>query len=77
MQRNAQLSGRFVYQVDGLVGQLPVGDITVRELGRSAQSAVGIADLVVRFIAGTQAKQHLYCRFHVGLVDKDGSKPAL
>ncbi len=53
----AQLRGGFVHQVDGLVGQEPVGDVAVRQLSGGDQRAVLDADAVVQLVALAQAAQ--------------------
>ena len=45
---------RLVDQVDGFVGQKPVGDIACREFHRGLERLVGDSDLMVRLIAVTQ-----------------------
>ena len=39
-KRHAQSGAGFVHQVDGLVGQVAVGDVAMRELGRGHQRRV-------------------------------------
>ncbi len=48
---DAQPAGRFVHQVDGLVGQEPVGDVAVGEHGRRDERRVLDAHAVVHFVA--------------------------
>ena len=52
----AQAGGGFVDQVDGLVGQVPVGDIAVREGGGGNDGRVGDAHAVMDFVALFQAR---------------------
>ncbi|MNF70775.1 hypothetical protein D3C84_526990 [compost metagenome] len=54
---HADAAGGFVDQVDGLVRQLPVGDVAVRQLGRRDDGAVGDGYPVVHLIALLQAAQ--------------------
>ena len=53
----AQLGGRFVHQVDGLVRQEAVGDVAVGKLRRGDQRGVLDAHAVVQFVALAQAAQ--------------------
>jgi hypothetical protein len=50
-------AGRFVDQVDRLVGQEAVGDVAVRQLGRRDQRRVLDLDAVMRLVARLQAAQ--------------------
>jgi hypothetical protein len=54
---HAQLRGRLVDQVDGLVGQEALGDVAVRERGGGDQRAVLDADAVVHLVALLQSTQ--------------------
>ena len=51
---DAQLAGRLVDQVDGLVRQVPVGDIALAQLGRRFQGLIGDLYLVMGFVPGPQ-----------------------
>ena len=48
---------RLVDQVDGLVGQVAVGDVAVREFRRRDDRRIGDLDAVVNFVALLQAAQ--------------------
>lgn len=54
---HADAAGGLVDQVDGLVRQLPIGDVAVRQLGRGDDRAVGDAHPVVHFIAFLEATE--------------------
>ena len=49
---------RLVDQVDRLVGQEPVGDVTVRQRCRRDQGAVGDAHAMVRFVLVLEPAQN-------------------
>src|SRR6056297_1670253 len=63
-------AGRLVHQVDGLVGQLPVGDVAMRQRGRGDQRRVGDVDAVVDFVAFLQPAKNRDGVFHAGLADQ-------
>ena len=48
---DAQAAGRFVHEVDGLVGQEAIGDVAVGQLRRAHDGAVGDAHAVAHLIA--------------------------
>ena len=54
---HADARGRLVDQVDGLVGQLAVGDVAVRERGRGDDGGIGDLDLVMDGVALLEAAQ--------------------
>ena len=56
---DAQPRGGLVDQVDRLVGQVPVLDVAVGELGRGLERVVGDRDAVVRLVAVAQPAQDL------------------
>ena len=74
---DAGTRGGLVDQVDGLVGQEPVGDVARRQLGRGLQRLVGDADAVVLLVAVAQALEHLDGLLRRGLVDLDLLEAAL
>ena len=67
---HADTTGRLVDQVDGLVRQLAISDVTVRQLGRSDDRAIGNGDLVVHFVALFQATQNGDGVFFRRLIDQ-------
>ena len=73
---DAQRSGRFVDQVDGLVGEKAVGDVAVRERGRGHDGRVFDAHAVMHFVLLFQAAQDGDGVFDVGFADEDDLKAA-
>ena len=69
--------GGLVDQVDGLVGEEAVGDVTVGERGGGDDGGVLDADLVVGLVALAQAAQDVDGVFDVGLTDVDDLEAAL
>ena len=65
---HADTAGRLVDQVDGLVRQLPVGDVAVAEPGGGDDRAVGDVHAVVHLVALFQATQDGDGVLHRGLV---------
>ena len=61
----AAIRARFVDDVDGFVGQMPVVDVTAAQLRRGAQSVVIVDDVVMLLEARLQAAQNFD-----GLVDR-------
>ena len=57
-QFHRQAAGRFVHQVDGLVGQEAVGDVAVRQLGGRDQRGVLDLHAVMGFVARLQPAQN-------------------
>ena len=74
---DAQPAAGLVDEVDGLVGQEPVGDVAVGQVGRGHQRLVGDRDPVVGLVAVAQALQDLDRVGHGGLVDRDLLEAAL
>src|SRR6266545_2083040 len=74
---DAHPAARLVDQVDRLVGQEPVGDVAVGQVGRGDQGVIGDRDPVVGLVAVTQALQDLDRVRHGGLVDVDRLEAAL
>ncbi len=72
-----QPAGCFVDEVDRLVGQLPGGDVPVREGGRGHQRGVFDGDAVVRLVPALQPTQDRDCVLHARLADVDLLEPAL
>ncbi len=73
----AHARGRLVDQIDGLIGQEPVADIAIGELGRRNQRFVGNRHLVVRFVAVAQALENLDGLFDRRLADHHRLEAAL
>ncbi len=69
--------GGFVNQVDRLVRQETVGDVTVGQLGRGFQGVIGDLDLVVLLVALAQAFEDLHGLFRGRLFDPDLLEAAL
>ena len=67
---HADARGRLVDEVDGLVGQLAVGDVAVRERRRGDDRRVGDVDAVVHLVALLQAAQDGDGVLDRGLVDQ-------
>ena len=67
---DADAAGGLVDQVDGLVGQLPVGDVALPQGRRGDDRGVGDLDVVVHFITLFQAAQDGYGVVHAWFVDK-------
>ena len=74
---DAHAAGRFVDQVDRLVGQVAVGDVAARQDGGGVQRVVGDADAMVRLVAVAQALEDLFGLLGVGLFDLDLLEAAL
>ena len=74
---HAQLGGRLVHQVDGLVGQEAFADVTLRELHGGNAGIVLYAHLVVVLVALFQSAQDADGTQLVGLVDHDGLEASL
>ncbi len=58
----------FVDQIDGLVGQLPISDITIRQTGCRHDGGVGDIHTVMHFVFFFQATQDGDSVFNAGLV---------
>ena len=67
---HADARGGLVDQVDGLVRQLAVGDVAVRERRRGDDRRIGDLDLVVHLVALLQAAQDRDRVLDRGLVDQ-------
>ena len=67
----------LVDEVDGLVGQVAVGDVAVGQVGRGHERLVGDRDPVVRLVAVAEALEDLDGVGDGGLVDLDGLEAAL
>ena len=74
---DAQAAAGLVDEVDGLVRQVPVGQVAVGQVGRGHQGLVGDGHRVVRLVAVAQALQDLDGQRHVGLLHLDGLEAAL
>ncbi len=74
---HADARAGLVDQVDGLVGQLAIGDVAMRERGRGDDGRVGDLDAVVHFVALLQAAQDRDGVFHRRLVDQHLLEAAL
>ena len=74
---DTDLGGGLVDQVDRLVGQLAVGDIALRQLGRGDDRAVGNVHAVVDLVALLEPAQDRDGVFHVRLVDQHLLEAAL
>src|SRR4051812_8826993 len=68
---DAHARSGLVDEVDRLVGQLPVGDVPVRELRGRLERLVGDVHLVVLLVAVTQALEDLHGLLGRRLVDAD------
>ncbi len=62
----------LIDQVDGLVRQLAIGDVAVRERGRGHDRRIGDLDLVVHLVALLQAAQYRDRVLHRRLIDQHG-----
>ena len=67
---DADAAGSLVDQVDGLVGQLPVGDVALPQHRRGDDRGVGNLDIVVHFITFFQAAQDGNGVVHARFVNK-------
>ena len=74
---DAQARAGLVDEVDGLVGQVAVGDVAVGQVGRGDERLVGDRDPVVGLVAVAQTLQDLDGVGHGRLVDLDRLEPAL
>ena len=68
---DAQAGAGLVDEVDGLVGQVTVGDVAVGQVGRGHERLVGDRHPVVLLVAVAQALEDLDRVGHGGLVDLD------
>ena len=67
----------LIDQIDGLVGQLPVGDVTVRQRRRSNDGRIGDVHAMVHFVALLQTTQDGDGVLHGGLIDQHFLEAAL
>ena len=74
---DAQAGAGLVDEVDGLVGQVAVGDVAVGQVGRGHERLVGDRDPVVGLVAVAQALQDLDGVGDRGLLDLDRLEAAL
>src|SRR5699024_9433410 len=72
-----QPAGRLVDEVDGLVGQLPAGDVAVRHRGRGHEGAVIDRDLVVGLVALLESAEDRDRVLDARLADEHLLEPAL
>ena len=72
-----QLGGGLVHQVDGLVRQEPVGDVTVRQLHGADDGLVLDTHLVMVLVPFLQASQDADGVYHVRLIHHHGLEPPL
>ena len=75
--REPGAGARFVDHVDRLVGQEPVGDVSLGQLGRRRQGGVGNADPVMVLVLLAQPLQDLDRLLHRGRLDHHGLEPPL
>src|SRR5690606_15474693 len=74
---NPDTGGRLVDEVDGLVRQLAVSDVTMRQVRGGDDGGVGDLDAVVHLVALLQAAQDGDGVLHRRLVDQHPLEPAL
>ena len=74
---DTQFGGSLIHQVDGLIGQEPVGDVPLRQLYGSDDGIIFNPHLVVVFIPFLQTTQNRYTAHLVGLVDHNDLEPTL
>ena len=67
----------FIQQVNGLVGQIPPGQVTHAQLHRGVDGLGRDADTVVALIPRHQSCQNRFCGSRGRLLDHDSSKAAL
>ena len=72
LRLDSELGGGFVYQVNRLVGQQPVGYVALAQPDGGLDGGVFDLDLVVGFVLGTQALEHLDGDFRLRLFDQHG-----
>ena len=75
--REAQRTRGLVDEVDGLVGEVAVGDVARGVDGGGDEGGVGDLDSVVDFVAGLEAAEDGDGGLDGGLVDGDGLEAAL
>src|SRR5581483_570051 len=74
---DAQPRAGLVDEVDGLVGEMAIGDVAVREVGRGDDRLVGDRHAVMGLIAVADALEDVDGVSNGGLVDLDGLEAAL
>ena len=74
---DAQAAAGLVDEVDGLVRQVPVGDVAVGQVGGRHHGLVGDGDAVVRLVAVAETLQDLDGVAERRLLDLDGLEAAL
>ena len=74
---DAQARARLIDQVDGLVGEVSVGDVAIGEIGCCNQRLVGNGDPVVGLVAVTQALEDLDRVGDGWFLDLDGLEATL
>ncbi len=70
-------AGGLVDEVDGLVGQVPVGDVADGQVGRRAGRVVGDLDAVVQLEAFADTEEDVHRLLQGGLFDHDRLEAAL
>src|SRR5205085_2676679 len=76
-QLDAQTRGRFVDEVDCLIGKESVGDVAMRQRGRGDDRRVGDLHAVMHFVALFQSAQDADRVFHRRFADVNGLEAAL
>jgi hypothetical protein len=74
---DGERGGGLVDQINGLVGEEAVGDVSVRERGGGDEGGILDADLVVRLVALAQAAQDGDGVFDIWLADEDDLEATL
>ena len=65
-----QSRGRFIHEIDGLIGKEAIGDIAARQHGGSNQGVIGNAHAMVHLITLLETPKDGDCVFHGGLINK-------
>ena len=76
IELHAQAARRLVHEVDGLVGQEALGDVTVREVCRRDERSVGDAHAMMLLVALLEAAEDRDRLLDGGLGDHDGLEAA-
>ena len=76
-QGDAQLGRRFVEEVNRLIGQFALGQITGGEAGGRFDGVIGDVDVVMRFVTIAYAIEHLDGVLNIGLFDEDRGKASV
>ncbi len=74
---NAQAGTGLIDQVDGLIRQVAVGDVTGRQVYGAGNSSIGDSDLVMLFVAVAQALENVDSHFLGRLRHLNGLEAAL